>query len=291
MSDPHPQRRARPLRAALLPAVAFGAAAVLLAPAAPLPARAAEEGAGAEAAAPSVAGGRFDFEVWAGGVKVLEVELTLQTAAESYRFDMLAELVGPPAWVKDYRLKAVAEGRFGEAGVEPLFYRQDAQDDGKDKWLQIAYADGLPTVDGDPLPADERRQQVDERTRQGTQDPLTAVLSLVLQVAAKGDCDGTAPIFDGRRRFDVILSDIGPGELGKSRINAYSGPVRLCDVQLEPIAGYRFNGVDRVSFPSEVTLQAAQVLDGLPILPVRLDTTTSYGAIIVHMTGYAPLGD
>lgn len=235
---------------------------------------------------PELSGGRFDFEVWAGGVKVLEVELTLRTGGERYRFDMVADLVGPPSWVKDYRLTAVAEGLLDGTRVEPLYYRQDADDDGKDKWLQLAYADGLPVVDGNPSPADERREQVADTAKQGTQDPLTAVLSLVLQVAAKGGCDGVAPIFDGRRRFDVTLTDIGPGELGKSRINAYEGPVRLCDVQLEPIAGYRFNGVDRVSFPSEVTLQAAQVLDGLPILPVRLDTTTSYGAIVVHMTDY-----
>lgn len=264
-----------------LSALALGAALLALPAASPL-----AEGAAGEAAAPGLSGGRFDFEVWAGGVKVLEVELTLRTGEEHYRFDMVADLVGPPSWVKDYRLTAVAEGRLDGTRVEPLYYRQDADDDGKDKWLQLAYADGLPVVDGNPSPADERREQVNDAAKQGTQDPLTAVLSLVLQVAAKGGCDGTAPIFDGRRRFDVTLTDIGPGELGRSRINAYEGPVRLCDVQLEPIGGYRFNGVDRVSFPAAVTLQAAQVLDGLPILPVRLDTTTSYGAIVVHMTDF-----
>ncbi len=271
--------------------LALGAVSLLLlgavAPASPAWA---EEAPAAAVATPALTGGRVEYEVWAGGLKILKVALVLKTEEERYRFDLDATLVGPPSWVKDYSLHAVAEGRMHDGLAEPLLYRQEAQDDGEPKWLQLAYSGDLPLVEGDPSPAKERREQVDDTVKRGTQDPLTAVLSMLLQVAAKGSCDGTAPVFDGRRRFDVELSDIGPGELGKSRINAYAGPVRLCGVTLEPIAGYRFSGSDRVAFPADVTLQAAEVLPGLPMLPVRLDTTTSYGVIIIHMVSFEPLG-
>jgi hypothetical protein len=81
---------------------------------------------------------------------------------------------------------------------------------------------------------------VTEANRQGIIDPLTAML---FSTAAAGEglsqeaCRHTLPIFDGRQRYDLKLAfkrmDRVTAEKG------YAGPVVVCSVRYEAIAGHR----------------------------------------------------
>jgi hypothetical protein len=231
-------------------------------------------------------GAKLRYDVWAGGVRVLEAEITLRTNGQRYRMDMEAELVGPPSWVEDYRLVSFSEGVLGEAGPQPQIYRIESEEGDDDHWVQLAYANGMPSVEADTNLEKKRREPVEDALKQDSLDPLTGLLSLVLQAAGKSSCEGHVPVFDGRRRFDVSLADAGTGELSKSRLNAYAGPTQRCEVSLRPIAGYRYSGHDKAQFPETVVLQAAELVPGLPPLPVRLDTEIEYGALILHLVDY-----
>jgi hypothetical protein len=219
-------------------------------------------------------------------VRILEAQITIRTSGQRYRMDMEAELVGPPSWVEDYKLESFSEGLLGEAGPEPKIYPIESDEGDEDHWVQLTYANGLPLVEADTNLEKKRREPVGDALKQDSIDPLTGLLSLVLQVAAKGSCEGKVPVFDGRRRFDVSLADAGAGEVAKSRINAYEGPTRRCEVKLTPIAGYRYSGHDKAQFPESVVLQGAELVPGLPALPVRLDTEIEYGALILHLVDY-----
>jgi hypothetical protein len=231
-------------------------------------------------------GAKLDYEVWAGGIRVLEAEIVMRTDQGRYRMELTADLVGPPSWVEEYHLKAFSEGVVGEAGPEPEIYRLESENGDDSHWVQLAYADGMPSVDADTNLEKKKREPVEDALKQDSVDPLTGLLSLVLQVAGAGSCEGLVPVFDGRRRFDVSLTDQGTGEQPKSRYNAYEGPTQRCAVTLKPIAGYRYSGTDKQQFPAEVILQGASIVDGMPPLPVRLDTENSYGALILHLVDY-----
>lgn len=231
-------------------------------------------------------GARLNYEIWAGGVRVLEAEVVMRTEAGRYRMELAAELVGPPSWVEEYHLKGFAEGVVGESGPEPELYRLESKEGDKDHWVQLAYADGMPTVEADTNREQKKREPVDDAMKQDSVDPLTGLLSLLVQVAGAGSCEGLVPVYDGRRRFDVTLTDRGESELPKSRYNAYEGPTQACAVTLKPIAGYRHSGRDKQQFPSEVILQGATIVEGMPPIPVRLETETSYGALILHLVDY-----
>jgi len=233
----------------------------------------------------SAAGGgaRLEYEVWAGGVRVLEAEIVMRVADGRYRMELDAELVGPPSWVEEYSLKAFSQGVLGETGPEPEIYRQESDQGDKERWMQLAYADGFPEAEAN-FNLERKRQPVDDAMKQDSVDPLTGLLSLVLQVAGAGSCQGLVPVFDGRRRFDVVLTDQGESELPRSRYNAYEGPAQRCAVALKPIAGYRTSGNEQ--FPNDVVLQGAEIVPGLPALPVRLETKIAYGALLLHLVDY-----
>ena len=255
------------------PLSAFAGAALLVATAIP--------------AAADSSGAKLDYEVWAGGVRVLEATIVMRTGEGRYRMELEAEQVGPPSWVEDYKLTGYSEGVLGESGPEPEIFRLENRSGDEDHWVQITYADGMPTVEADTNLEKKRRTPVEDSQKQDTVDPLTGLLSLVQQVAAAGSCEGLVPVYDGRRRFDVMLTDKGHGELPNSRYNAYAGPTERCDVTLKPIAGYRKSGTEQ--FPAEVTLQGANIVDSMPALPVRLDTEIAYGALILHLIDYEPI--
>ena len=89
--------------------------------------------------------------------------------------------------------------------------------------------------------ADLDRVPVTEANRQGIVDPLTALL---FSAAAAGEglsqeaCRRTLPIFDGHQRYDLLAfkrMDKMTAEKG------YAGPVVVCSVGYEPIAGHRAN--------------------------------------------------
>ena len=89
-------------------------------------------------------------------------------------------------------------------------------------------------------PPSQDRVSVTAANRRSIVDPLTAVL---FSTAAAGEtlsqdaCRRTLPIFDGHQRYDLKLAfnrmDKATAEKG------YAGPVVVCSVSYEPIAGHR----------------------------------------------------
>ena len=80
---------------------------------------------------------------------------------------------------------------------------------------------------------------VTDANRRGIIDPLTAML---FSAAAGEDlsqevCRHTLPIFDGRQRYDLKLAFKRMDKLTAEK--GYAGPVVVCSVAYEPIAGHR----------------------------------------------------
>lgn len=232
---------------------------------------------------------KLRYDVWSGGARVLEVTLVLRQDEERYRVDLDALLVGVPSWFTDYRLVAEAEGRLGESGPAPIIYRQEETFNPKKqpKWLQLVYnGEGLPSVttDGDPASIGKGRGRITEAQKLGSQDPLSAVLSLLLQAAGSGGCEGLkAPVYDGKRRFDLATKALGEDEV-RPGFSIYAGPARVCGIQFQPVAGYRLDGKDR-HMPQDVKVFIATLGEDLPPVPVRIESEVEYGAVMVHLVG------
>ena len=88
-------------------------------------------------------------------------------------------------------------------------------------------------------PPSQDRVPVTAANRQGIVDPLTAVL---FSTAAAGEtlsqdaCRRTLPIFDGHQRYDLKLAFKRMDKVTAEK--GYAGPVVVCSVSYEPIAGH-----------------------------------------------------
>lgn len=72
----------------------------------------------------------------------------------------------------------------------------------------------------------------------GVADPLSAVLSLV-RVEGNNPCDRKISIFDGKQRFDLVLSYRKQVAITESQPSGQPSEGVICKVKYVPIAGYR----------------------------------------------------
>ena len=99
-------------------------------------------------------------------------------------------------------------------------------------------------------PASWDRVPVTETNRQAIVDPLTAMLfsaAVTGESLSQAACRHTLPIFDGHQRYDLKLAFKRMDKVTAEK--GYAGPVVVCSVTYEPIAGHRaFDRACQISF-------------------------------------------
>ena len=92
-------------------------------------------------------------------------------------------------------------------------------------------------------PPSPRNVPLTEDHKRGVFDPMTAliVMSHAKRAGARQACERKVPVFDGRHRFDIVLSYKRTKRLRRNGGRGYSGTAVICRVSFEPIAGHRPN--------------------------------------------------
>jgi hypothetical protein len=132
----------------------------------------------------------------------------------------------------------------------------------------------------------KRQLQMPETLKSGTLDPASAVFSIIEAFAQLGRCEGSIPVYDGRRRYDLVVTQVGTRDLRPSSYGMYSGPATVCQVAVEPLAGFKKKKKKKRSdrgFPSSVKVWLAPVAEGELAVPVRLEGRTGLGRMVLHL--------
>jgi hypothetical protein len=180
---------------------------------------------------------RLEFDGGAYGVIPLG-RATLDISVEDGRYRAAATIrsEGLAALFDRTDLSASADGTVAAGRVNWGRYGLDHSYARKRRIVAIVNGGGGPEVlatpsfgfPGDPAPTPEQK-------RQG-RDPLSAIVSMAVQVAETGRCDGTTRVFDGRYIYDLSLRREGED---RHRGGGYDGRVLKCKMRQVRIAGYR----------------------------------------------------
>jgi hypothetical protein len=125
---------------------------------------------------------------------------------------------------------------------------------------------------------------VTEANRQGIVDPLTAMLFSTAvggESLSQAACRQTLPIFDGRQRFDLKL-----GFKRMDKVTAekgYAGPVVVCSVTYEPIAGHRSSAalVKYLSEGREMEMALAPIAGTRFLVPFRVSVVSMIANLVI----------
>mgnify|MGYP003626926166 CR=1 FL=1 len=241
------------------------------------------------AAQPALSAGmldyRFGFNAYFGGFKVGEGNGELHWGDGRYAMDFKAQSAGALELLMKVDQTAFSNGRL-DAKPQVERHRNQNFDGKKNNWIELAFTpETVDIVDAKPDPKTEKtRSPIPADMLRGVVDPMTAVLSLGLTATATDRCDATLPVFDGRRRYDAVFSQVGSEK--------YKGPAGVrdtlkCKFDFVRRAGYKKKDKRWKGLTGTVWLQTLG--EGLPMLPVRVQVETSYGTALVHMVSARPM--
>lgn len=231
------------------------------------------------------------YGIHIGGVHVLDANADMALGPDGYRAGLKMETDGFLGRVAQWKTDVRAQGHLSGPLPRPRQFTAHGSWRDQPRLTTVDYTpDGTPTLTlADPEP-EKDREPVPADLRLGTVDPVSAIVAVLDQVAKKGDCDITVPVYDGRQRYDLVFATQGPATLEATDLSVYAGPATACSVKYKPLAGrWKENrqrdrdreGAKRKDVP--VTLYIAPAIAGGPPVPVRLEMDSPLGAVKVHL--------
>jgi hypothetical protein len=184
---------------------------------------------------------------------------------------------------------AQASGSIKDGRLVPANFSSSLTEDGEKVDLKMTLDEGIVTaVEDNAPPPGPDRVPLTQSHAQAVTDPLTALLipnEGSDAVAAKESCNRTLAIFDGRRRYDLVLSFKRMEDI---RDKADGGRILVCNVILRPIAGHRANSMimKYVADRRDMEISFAPIAGTRFLAPFRLSVPTLIGTMAVQATSF-----
>ena len=223
---------------------------------------------------------RLEYRVDFGNLRVIEAEVRFDVDSNRYEITGSGMALGPLAWYSEWRGETRTVGRIDGNRLLPTLHQNSGSWRGENRSAMLKYL-GLAdiSVSTEPPPDPIRVTAVPPETIPGTVDPLSAILQLLSQVAETGSCQGQAEVFDGRRRYDLLVSDRGTATLPADRPWDFRGLGRLCALKSARIGGFWRDREGRADENAERVVWLAPLQQGLWV-PVRMEFPAPIGSII-----------
>jgi hypothetical protein len=241
----------------------------------------------AQAGAGSAQIADLTYDVYVGGLHIFtfDAEMTLQP--DHYRLTADGETRGLVGWLHTWNLKLAAEGLDRNGRIEPQHYLAETRWRSRQRTLELGFAEG-GRYDLDQTPPPEPDPDIEgdlpESLPNGILDPLSFAIAASRTLQEHGRCDQTVPVFDGQRRFDIVVKQIGETTLAPNAYSIYQGPAMRCSLGVARISGFRKSlQSSREQTSGPPTIWMASIRPDLPPLPVRYEGEIKLGKIVIHL--------
>ena len=227
------------------------------------------------------------YNVYVGGFHVFAFDVDLTLNRSEYAISASGGTKGVVGLFYDWSVRIGAKGAVGRRGLRSARYDVLTDDMGRVEAMRLRFeARGRYSIEREPPKKGKRKRLAPEITL-GAVDPLSAIFAATFALVEDGRCRRTIPVFDGKRRYDLRFSHVGPAAVEPSYLSVFRGPATQCRVTMTRIAGFtkkrRYAMVWDDSEDSPFTVWVARLADGLPPLPVRFENDLRLGLMIIHL--------
>ena len=210
------------------------------------------------------------------GTWVVDVTGDQYTAVANGRTTGLVKLIA------DGSGSAGSRGTFQGASVASSGYMANTVSDKKTDEVRMVLRGGVvkEVLAEPPLEPSPDRVPVTDAHRKGVVDPMSAAL---IPVAGKGEmlapeaCKRKLAIFDGRNRVDIDLVYKRMDQVKADK--GYQGPVVVCTVLYNPIAGHRpeRDAIKYLIAQRDMEMWLAPIAGTRVLVPFRFSVPTPFG--------------
>jgi hypothetical protein len=193
--------------------------------------------------------------------------------------------------IYEWRGVTASSGRVTNAGPEPATYALSYADSAKmGEQLRMTF-DGRAVTDVSIYPSKRPEPHtipVTKEQLEGVLDPLSGAFLSAHSDNPNGDltvCNQTLPVFDGRQRYDLVVTPKRSVTVKRTTPAGYGGPAVICGVKFIPIAGYQPDnpGIRLMQQSNEIEVWLIPVRGMQMYVPYRivLPTPVGYGSALV----------
>lgn len=121
-----------------------------------------------------------------------------------------------------------------------------------------------------------------EKHLEGVLDPLTAVM-VMTRSRADNPCNQTLPIFDGKQRFDLVLSFSRQQRIKEAQPSGEPELAYVCQVRYIPIAGHKNDSkmVASIAGNKGIELILRPIPSANILIPYRVTVPTLLGSVVL----------
>ena len=211
------------------------------------------------------------YVVRTAGLHVMDVEAQFELDGPRYRVRAHVRTTGLAGVFAHGDHVTSVEGEWRGGEPTPLRYRAEGVWRGGPRAVVLDWpSPGQPVLRRLEPPNQGEREPVPEALARNTTDALSALARLVRTVARTGRCDGTAAVYDGRRRVDYTAASAGRQTLPAE--GGFAGEALRCTVESRLLAGRRDDqDPAEARRPQTASVWLAPPLPGRDPIPVRVE--------------------
>lgn len=218
------------------------------------------------------------------GIPMLKSNINASFADGTYKADALFETAGLAALFKQVKVVAKTSGVVQDGTMSTRHYWHQEIDGKKNRQVFMDHDEAGVKVRIDPPIRNMGNPPASAAQKREAMDAISAVLQIALQAgqhAAAAQCTGKIKVFDGKQRYDLILTNKG---LVSVKTKAYSGKAVQCEARYLPLAGFDADDLQKAKteYDHPITMWLAQSKTAGLRLPVRFSYKLPFGTAVVE---------
>ena len=239
------------------------------------------------------------YEIYGSGVHALSSSMDVDLRPDRYAVELTATTRGAIGFLFPWSSIVRSDGAAATQNLRPRLHEMTSTWRGEQRSVFLEYdgAGGFTARRAVPAAKDDDREVVEDSVAADTVDVLTAVLELMRRIGAGQGCNQTVPVFDGRRRYNLLSNEQGWELIKGSSYSAYAGQALACSLRVQPVAGFwkkrqrRWVAGDKDAEgqSSLATLWFAPVGQSSVPVPVRLKVNSPFGDFVGHLVRFEPV--
>jgi hypothetical protein len=190
---------------------------------------------------------------------------------------------GSLASIYPYRMAVASHGKLNAGRAQPGQFHTEGQIMSRTETVTLTYGAG-GKVDIKAVPLTRQAQDAAAQgSANGTIDPASMVLAVIASYDERQNCSGTYKLFDGVRRYDLNVSQVGSGNVQYYKQSYYQGPAVECQAVPQLIQGFAPMAMSSKLYPESANIWLANAVKGMPALPVRIETQNALGRMVFDL--------
>jgi hypothetical protein len=232
--------------------------------------------------------GIMDYKIYFGGISVVALEIDVERTGRAYQVFSKMRTLGLIHQFFPWTMTGYSRGRFVDGEVQPQSVGHTSNWRGNQRLMEVRYDRGRPMVTRRVPQTDKHeRVPVADADIVNTLDLSSAIIAMSLASQTAEACTGHMPVFDGRRRYDMVAQRVGIEAVRRYGRSDVEPNALKCRVTVVRRSGHRKVAAnsDAEKINRTGTVWFAPGGDGVPPAPMRIEVETPWGLVIAHLTG------